>query len=257
MSGARTDPHAARSARTFKATGARGSKTDVPATAIVMPASASARVFSGATPPSPPIWTCSRPRRTSSARSRLTLSIVPAMNACPPKPGSTDMTSATASSSASRTLGRELPDGVHDVPGGDPRRLEQLGGRARAGHVADGEVHEALDVARDACLGERREDRVAEPAFDPVIFDDAEAPTGRPHRIDQGSRVDRLHGVGVDHAHLDRALDLFGGLDDLVDGDPRRAHHDRILRLPATPDTAPADADLLELVGVEAQCLLA
>ena len=44
MSGARTDPHAARSARTFKATGARGSNTDVPATAIVMLASASARM---------------------------------------------------------------------------------------------------------------------------------------------------------------------------------------------------------------------
>src|SRR6266404_2871134 len=43
-------PHAARSTRTFAATGARGSKTDVPATAIVMPASASARMLSG--PPS-------------------------------------------------------------------------------------------------------------------------------------------------------------------------------------------------------------
>src|SRR5947199_3064851 len=43
-------PHAARSTRTFAATGARGSKTDAPAPAIVMPASASARMFSG--PPS-------------------------------------------------------------------------------------------------------------------------------------------------------------------------------------------------------------
>src|SRR5205823_330199 len=118
---------------------------------------------------------------------RLTLSIVPAMNACPPKPGSTDMASATSSSSSSRTLGRELPDGVHDVPGGYPRRVEQLGGRARAGHVADGEVHEALDVTRDA----------------------------------------------------------------------RRDHRDRIVRLPATHDAAPADAELLEPVGVEDRRLLA
>src|SRR5439155_8553355 len=49
--------HAARRAPTFWPTGARGSNTDVPATAIVIPASASARRFSGATPPSTSIAT--------------------------------------------------------------------------------------------------------------------------------------------------------------------------------------------------------
>src|SRR5438094_6564914 len=57
--------------------------------------------------------------------------------------GRSDPSPVTASPGAG-----ELPDRVDDVPRGDPRRVEQLGGLARAGHVAHGEVHEALDLAR-------------------------------------------------------------------------------------------------------------
>src|SRR5262249_31137021 len=73
-------PHAARSKRTFAPTGFPPPKTDVPATAIVMPASASSRMFSATTPPSTSISTRSRSRRTSSAWRRATFEIVLWMN---------------------------------------------------------------------------------------------------------------------------------------------------------------------------------
>jgi hypothetical protein len=37
-------------------------------------------------------------------------------------------------------------------------------------------VHEPHDLAGDVGLRERRENRVAEPAFDPVVLDDTEGP---------------------------------------------------------------------------------
>ena len=102
----------------------------------------------------------------------------------------------------------EILHRIDDVLRGDSGSVEQLGGLARRGHVAHGEMPEALDLTRDAGLRERGQHRVAEPALDPVVLDDAESSPGGSHRVDEGGGIDRLHGIGVDHADLDRRLEL-------------------------------------------------
>ena len=80
-------------------------------------------------------------------------------------------------------------------------------------------------VFRAEGVGEGRQHGVAQTALDPVILHHHDAPAGRLRRGMQRRRVDRLHGVGVNHADRDPlALQLVGGLQRLVQRDARANH---------------------------------
>ena len=52
---------------------------------------------------------------------------------------------------------------------------------------------------------------------------------GRPQRVHERDGIDGLHGIGVDHADLDRVPQLVGGRHRLADGDVRRDHRDPVV----------------------------
>src|SRR5258705_2628380 len=99
-----------------------------------------------------------------------------------------DGASAIGVASPPRT-GGELADRPGDVIRRDAGRVEQLRRLAGRGHRADGEMREAADLAGDAGGGEGGEDRGAEPALGPMVFDDAEPAAGHPDRVDQAGGV--------------------------------------------------------------------
>ena len=100
-------------------------------------------------------------------------------------------------------LPERRPDPFDDRRLVDARPGAQLRGRAGAGHLRHPQLD---DPARERTgRGQGVQHRVADPAFDPVVLDHHDRP-GLLERLPQRRRVDRLHGIAVDHPRRDPLL---------------------------------------------------
>ena len=101
----------------------------------------------------------------------------------------------------------------------------------------------------EALVRERRENRVADPALDPVILHHHDASARGARRIGEGLRVDRLHRVEVDDPDRDVLMRKnVDRLERFVHGDARGDDRRTVLARAATHDLAAADREALALV---------
>ena len=109
-----------------------------------------------------------------------------------------------------------------------PASCDELGALARPGQFVDRKLDHPRAVGT---VGERAEDRFADPALGSVILDDDQPAAGGDRRLRKRVVVDRLDRVQVDHAGVDAvAGELIGGLDRLMQCHPGADQRHLVIR---------------------------
>src|ERR1700722_14948067 len=131
------------------------------------------------------------------------------------------------------------------MPCGNPKVIDEFFRLARVWHSLYGRA--PASGGRHAPFCQRGENRFADAALGPVVFDGNQAAAGHLDLLGQRLAIDGLDAVEIDHAYRPSLpFQFIGSLQSLMQGDARADHGRAILRALAK-NLEPGDGEYLVL----------